>query len=168
MGFFRFGRPNVEELRRNHDLDGFVQALGYEKDASVRRAAAHALSSLRDRRAVEPLVAALVDPEWHVRDSVIVALGELGAPTAVPPLIAALRGGENRAARALERIGAPAVEPLIAVLEDPDRVVRASAAGALGRIGDARAAVPLQRVSREDENRYVREVAAEALCLLSG
>ena len=59
-------------------------------------------------------------------------------------------------------VGASAVEPLIAVLKDNDRGVRASAADALGQIGDTRAAEPLIAVL-QDGDRGVRTSAVIAL-----
>ena len=48
--------------------------------------------------------------------------------------------------------GAPAlVEPIIAMLEDDDELVRRSAIAALGRVGDARALKPLSAISVSDE-----------------
>ena len=56
-------------------------------------------------------------------------------------LIAALKDGRTRwdAADALVTIGAPAVEPLIAALKDPDLLARQGAAAALFEIQDSHA-----------------------------
>jgi HEAT repeat protein len=69
-----------------------------------RRNAAEALGELRDPRAVEPLIAALMESRREVRD---------------------------RAVGALRKIGAAAVEPLIAALKDPDPDLRFDAARVL-------------------------------------
>jgi HEAT repeat protein len=45
--------------------------------------------------------------------------------------------------KALEQIGTPAVDLLMAALKDTTRVVRMGAAGALEEIGDPRAVEPL-------------------------
>ncbi len=66
------------------------------------------------------------------------------------------------AASALARIGAAAVEPLIAALDDKDSVVRLRAAWALGRIGDERAVGKLVSTLR-DGDWSVRMRAADAL-----
>lgn len=57
---------------------------------------------------------------------------------------------------------APAVEPLIQLLDDKSLAVRGVAALALGRIGDPRALLPLL-LALEDESAYVRASAAEGL-----
>ena len=53
-----------------------------------RRAAAEALGQLGDKRAVEPLIAALQDDVENVRQAAAEALGQLGDERAVEPLIA--------------------------------------------------------------------------------
>jgi HEAT repeat protein len=69
------------------------------------------------------------------------------------------------AAEALVKIGAPAMEPLIAALKDKDSKdsdVRQAAAEALGEIKDPRAVEPLI-AALKDEVSNVREAAAQAL-----
>jgi len=68
-------------------------------------------------------------------------LGRLGDPQAVPVLLELLRGGK----------------------ED----VRYAAAIALGRLRDARATAPLQKVSQSDPQNFVRDAASRALKELS-
>ena len=163
-----------------------------DTDSLVRRAAAEALGRIGDARAVEPLSAALKDTDNGVRYHAAEALGQIGDPRAVEPLSAALKdtdsGVRYRAVEALDRlgwqpdrsevgaaywaakhawdncvrIGAPAVEPLSAVLGDEEWSVRQAAAGALGRIADACAVEPLVAALRDADGR-VRQAAAEAL-----
>ncbi len=80
------------------------------------------------------------------------------------PLIRALGDEDVRwyAVRALGSIGDPrAVEPLIATLTDPRELVRSAAAEALGRIGDPRAIEPLVVALRNNDKR--RDSVASAL-----
>jgi len=68
------------------------------------------------------------------------------------------------AARALGRIGAPAVPELRRALADVDPGVRIQAAEVLARIGpEAESAVPDLIVALEDESEQVRKAAARAL-----
>jgi HEAT repeat protein len=68
-----------------------------------------------------------------------------------------------KAAEALGRLGDPgAVEPLIDTLWDDDPRVRLKAAWALGRIGDSRAAAPLKRLYRM-EKEDMKESISEAI-----
>jgi HEAT repeat protein len=70
-------------------------------------------------------------------------------------------GTRWNAAEALGRLGDPrAVEPLIDTLWDDDARVRLKAAWALGMLGDPRALVPLQklyRIEREDARETIQE-----------
>ena len=70
------------------------------------------------------------------------------------------------AGMALSAIGAPAVEPLIAALNDKGSRVRKNAALKLGMIGDVRAFEPLV-AALNDKNAEVRGFAARALGILN-
>jgi len=110
---------------------------------------------------VEPLIAALKDGDQGIRRSATEALVKIGAP-AVEPLIAAFKDQDVRkyVARALSRIGDPrATEPLSAGLKDQNGDVRTAAAEALGHIG-APAVEPLMAAFKYQG---VRRYATEAL-----
>jgi HEAT repeat protein len=115
---------------------------------------------------IQGLIQALEDKNVNIRRRAIRALEKAG-PSAVEPLIAALKSEKSRAragaAEALGRIGdVRAVEPLIAALEDKIANVRSWAAKALGEIKDFRAVEPLIE-ALQDESTHVRSWAAEAL-----
>lgn len=62
MPLFKFSRrPNVQELKSREDMDGLIEALGYQDDHNIRLAAASALGWLGDSRAVKPLIYLLKD-----------------------------------------------------------------------------------------------------------
>lgn len=191
MGLFDgFFKPDVEGLERKRDVNGLIKALGYLPDNRVRSDAASALGNLRDARAVEPLIAAIRDPDWGVRNSAIRALGELGDPMAIQPLIEILKEDPCWVtASALKNlgwcphmdsisahywiglsdfqqcvsIGAPAVDPLVVALNDNDWKRRKEAANALGQIKDPRAVDFLIPALLNDAEGVVRSEAAEAL-----
>jgi HEAT repeat protein len=114
-----------------------------------------------------PLVAALKDKDPVVRFYASTALVALG-PEAIPPLVDLLRAereaDRERGVRVLTKIGAPAVEQMIALLLDrkAPNDARAAAARTLGIIGDARAITPLSATLR-DENSFLKQQAAIAL-----
>lgn len=87
--------------------------------------------------------------------------------SSVSTLIIALRTEDRRAHTLvvddLVRIGSPAVEALIAALEDANPGVRAGAARALGKIGDTRALNALISRLRHDTHAEVRKNAVWAL-----
>lgn len=101
-----------------------------------------------------------------VRAAACEALGKLGDPGVVGPLIRGL-GDEyadvrEPAHRALVSLGSAAVEPLIAGLDHRDRRIRAEVCRTLGDLGDSRAAESLiLRLS--DSDQYVRQAAQKAL-----
>ncbi len=95
-------------------------------------------------------------------------LGRIGHEDAIEPLIRTIgRGGATAhiAGQALGEIGGPAaVMPLIAVLTDPEReaIVRENAMRALGHIGDARAIDPIFEIAADRGYDYTY-TAANAL-----
>jgi len=163
-----------------------------EKDWFRRKEAAITLGEMGDERAVAPLITALRDDEWNVREAAEDALAMIGSP-AVEPLIKALREYQTRryiikvlgrikdervldplfvqlrneefkddATAALVEVGLPAVERLTAVLNDKDRNVRKHAALALGAIGLPEA-VDLLIEATQDEEWEVRMAAIAGL-----
>jgi hypothetical protein len=96
------------------------------------------------------------------------ALAKERNPTAVRPLIQALKYRGNRSLRVtiastLGEIGDPrATDSLIQALQDKDSNVRAAAATALGKIGDPRAAAPLEEALK-DQDADVESAATKAL-----
>jgi HEAT repeat protein len=166
-----------------------------DKDWFRRKDAAITLGEMGDPRAIAPLITALRDSEWNVREAAQDALAQIGPP-AVDALIKALREYQIRtfviqvlgkikdervldplmlqlrneefkdvATKALVEVGLPAVERLMAVLNDKDKNVRKHAVIALGEIGIAEAVEPLIEATK-DEDWTVRLQAIAALDLI--
>jgi HEAT repeat protein len=121
------------------------------------------------RAAVRPLIAALSDPDPLVRRQAAEALGKISDPRAVEPLITTLSDPDplirRQAIQALGKIKDPrAGKPLTEILIDTDEepYVRATAAGALGRIEQATAVNALIS-ALYDDNWVVRSRAVRAL-----
>jgi HEAT repeat protein len=146
----------VETLGRLGDrraVPAILAALG-DLDPDVVLAAVAALGRLRDPVAVAPL-ASLISGAFddRLKRRAARALGEIGAPAAIPALLYALHLPEARktAAAALAAIGAPAVPALLAELAAradaggyrAGDLVRRDVIEALGRIGDRRATAAL-------------------------
>jgi HEAT repeat protein len=109
------------------------------KDCSreVRVQAARVLGSFQDTKSILPLLKAMADSHWSVRES---------------------------AETALLNFGSDAVGLLIEALKKPSWTMRFRAARLLGEIGDPRAADPLRdAASRRGERKDVREVIEVSL-----
>ncbi len=108
--------------------------------------------SLRDSASdAGDLLRLLTDSEARIRRRAALAVGRVGLPAGVPPLVDVLRDGDpevrQMAAFALGLIGdRSARDPLIAALGDATPLVQGSAAEALGLIGDPAAAEPVARM----------------------
>lgn len=134
-------------------------ALAVPDPVARERAARAAAGAREDGDLVPALVAALDDPDRHVRHAAADALGATGDPRAVEPLIAALArettAAEQGMAAALGALGdARAVDPLVRALRDGDEELRRHAAEALVRL----AALPDQAAAAR-----AREALAGAL-----
>jgi HEAT repeat protein len=149
----RYVRPEAARvLGRIGDeraVEPLIAAFSSAGDLSLHRATAGALEKVGDQRALAPLIAALgkrYEDEDTLR-SVIWALARIGDPQAVEPLIGVLEHTgldvERDVAGALGRIGAQAVEPLIAAFQSEDeyrrKYTRRYIAEALGMTGNPRA-----------------------------
>jgi HEAT repeat protein len=153
------------------------------KHVRVRRCAICALAAMGPaaRPAFEPLLKCLQDAEGtsadasHVRIEAIGALGAIGDPRAVEPLVALLADPDRdvceRAADALGQLGEAAVDAVLLAFERPEdslkkRDIRtcSTAARALGQIGGAAAEAALcQAFQDPDAPREIRVAALSAL-----
>lgn len=139
------------ENREPQAIGALTSLLMDDPDMRVRQQAALALGRIG---AVEPLVDGLQAPDMQVRLLITQALGSLGDPRAVKPLIVALRDTHaevrSQAAFALAKMGEAALEPLLLTLRHTDPVARWSAARVLGSLGDPRAVPALERLANDD------------------
>jgi HEAT repeat protein len=144
-----------------------------QKEKGLRERAAVVLGEAGDRRAVQALLRALVDPEATVRARSVFALGETADPCAVEPLLGCLGDADwlvrVGAARALGRLESEsAVGPLATLLAADGRApVRRAAAKALGDIGGKAAVEPLIE-ALNDADGAVRRRARLSLRVLTG
>jgi len=140
-----------------------------DEDWAIREEAATMLGTLRDRRAVVPLVSVLRDGDRAVRDAAIAALLAIGEP-AVTTLGVCLSDPvltvQELASSVLATIAdARVLAPLMAALKSPDWIVRMHAAKALGRIQNPDAVAPLVPLL-QDSVKAVREETSTALAAI--
>ena len=135
-------------------------------DSHLRVASAEAVGTLKDPQAIDPLLTALQDENRAVRRAVTLALGKLRDVRTVSSLVKALQDPDwevqNNAARALEAIGEPAIDPLFQTLNDESKYLRRAAVRILGKIGDIRAEEPLTKLL-QNEDRELQIAVKEAL-----
>ncbi|HII76267.1 MAG TPA: HEAT repeat domain-containing protein [Methanolinea sp.] len=131
--------PDVQAMKERRDYHGLTKALRH-RDPRVQWKAARALGDLGEE-SLDHLIGAL-ETTWNreARLGIIEALGLIGGPRVV--------------------------SPLVAQMEDRSNEVRWEAAMALGETGDL-AAIPALRKALEDEDKYVRYGAALSLQKLS-
>ena len=138
------------------------------EDSDVREVALRALARIADPRAVQPLIQALETAEGWLAPRIADILTRHGEAV-VEPLVTMLNDGNHRPARAwaanvLGEVRAHRAFPsLVRLLGDPEDEVRAKAATALGRLGDARAVGYLLEHLLTDPAPFVRARIAAAL-----
>lgn len=162
-------REALAEIGDAATVDALVGLLK-DADHEVRRGAAQALGIIGDKRAVEPLIAA-VRSDRMIRQTAAIALGALGDARAVDALLAALEDEKDDSyrgsiARALGNLGArQAVDALVAVIaqDKPGRPSSAAqgAAEALVKIADQKAVEPLMVLLKE--GRFAAAKAVEGI-----
>lgn len=167
--------------------DELVRVAQTDPDDAVTAAAIDALNQI-GIEAVEKLITQITDTEFgngadwakvqafvkalsaeipELRMAAANALGELGEPKAVSPLVDRLNDTDprirERAARSLGMLGDPrAVDPLIRYLDDTHPRVRREVAESLGTIGSDRAVSALRDLL-DDPNETVRRIAIDGL-----
>jgi HEAT repeat protein len=156
-------------------------------NAAVRQKAAEELGHNKSSRAVEPLIAALNDPDFGVQNRAAIALGEIKDPRAVQPLMATItdaakngkatkgpdgeysvtdeqrsrRDVAQNAAEALGNLGAPALDVLMAAFKDKDEDL--SGYGNAGLVKMGAPAVDALIAEVRDPNSGVRSGAVQIL-----
>ena len=153
------------------DVSGLIEALRRETDPTQQTRLIEQLGARRASDAVD-LLAQRAIANGLESGAAIVALGQIGDPRAIEPLIACFRYGALAwiAKDALRDIGPASVEPLIAALEHPNPDTRFNAIRTLAELGDLRAANALDAARRDDPDDDNRELARSTLkgLLLAG
>jgi HEAT repeat protein len=125
--------------------------------------AVETLGQVGDDRAVEPLAALLSNRRPEIAAAAARSLGDIGSNLAVEPLLQNAVESESsqvkaEAEKALIKIGASAVKPLLEQINSSNPQERKTAVRILGEIGDERAFQPL--ISALDDNSLQPELQA--------
>lgn len=174
------------ELRDERVVEPLIEALKYEK---TKEDVIEALGKVDDERAVNTLIAIIKNKneDFDNREAAVVALAEINN-NYIPPLIESFatplddrwtvplifqKAAGSKVQDVIERIGEPAVEPLIEILKKSQKgewapYVRQEVTKILGRFGDKRAVEPLiAALRRGNEDRKIlwreRQYIAKAL-----
>jgi HEAT repeat protein len=131
-------RQRYDRQTKGGNIDEFARQLNSE-DATERLQGLRSMSESNDPKAVEYLVQALGDPDMRIKAKAIDACGSLRATDATPVLIQQL------------------------FLRGTDEEVKRRILAALGKIGDARAAKPIQEFLSRDLDHATRGTAVFAL-----
>ena len=148
------------------DASQALETLRHGEEHARRRVVADLAASGR-REALAPLLVAVGDESWAVRQAAIEALARVAPEALLPVLEAALRDGDDASARnaAMEiyvRLGASATAPLLALARDGDEEVRLFACVMLGSIRDEASVSGLVK-ALSDPDTNVRHAAATSL-----
>jgi HEAT repeat protein len=143
-------------------VDPLIAQLSHDHP-DARRAAVDALARLGDAKAIEPVVKRLDDDKAGVRNAAVRALKQFRRQPRTPEETIAFAIA-TRDVVMLATLGKTASDRLIGFLSHKIADSRATAAAALGKIGDTRAVDPLIRLLGDAEETVgVRNAAAEAL-----
>lgn len=154
-------------IQERTTVPALVAALG-DRSATVRREVAFALGLMGDTTAVQAIASHWErEPDPGARETMVTAIGYLGAKAGAPTIARALtapRESERRAAAlAAARIRARSLaSPLTAHAEDARPEMRWRVAYALGKIGDLAGAPALRNLAL-DKDEMVRMTAARAI-----
>jgi HEAT repeat protein len=117
-------------------VDALLDAL-HDHQPAVQQAAGEALSKI-GKPAVETLIQELLEPASRIQEPVMEALGKIGDPRGIEPLIPMLVHKNpplrETAAIALTRIGLPSIGPLVETLTFDDQELRMAACAVLERM----------------------------------
>lgn len=166
----RFGKPDprpVAQLKEERNVDGLMSVLLRNMDDDMREAAAQALGSLGDTRAVDSLIESLADPAPRVRKEAAKALGKIKAPPSIEHLIRLLVDRSDIVVRAAATAlrgfrDSQSFEMLASGISNKDRGIREVLTYLLKIYRDDRAIKPLVS-ALGDEEWTVRCLALEAL-----
>lgn len=140
------------------------------KDYEVREQAAKRLGTLKNPKAVNPLIKVLNDEDYGVRKVAAIALGRIGDAKAIEPLMNLLYDKEpvvvKAALKALVNIGELSLEPLAGLLRTGSTKMKIIAIDGLGSIGGKQATDALIAAS-SNSNPKIRKAIVLALAKIN-
>ena len=125
-------------------IDAVLQLIR-DDDEDIRRSAIEILNQTKDENAVSHLIEATRDKDWWVSERAVDALAAIGNKRAMPRLQEMLLAGTPRSmpvvVRAIGKLGDyKSVEPLLALINRPEKDIRVEVIQALAKLSDERRA----------------------------
>ena len=125
-------------------IDAVLQLIR-DDDEDIRRSAIEILNQTKDENAVSHLIEATRDKDWWVSERAVDALAAIGNKRAMPRLQEMLQAGAPRSMpvviRAIGKLGDyKSVEPLLTLINRPEKDIRVEVIGALAKLSDERRA----------------------------
>ncbi|MEO5355928.1 MAG: HEAT repeat domain-containing protein [Nitrospirae bacterium YQR-1] len=160
----------LSELKGENIVKFFIIMLKDAGDESMRRLAAEFFSRVPDESALEPLIKALDDTDWWVREKAVAALGTLKNPRAIEPLSKMMDDEEIKGVipDALLKIGGKdVIPPLLTLMNDRQKRVRVEALRALGKLRMPETVPQIKELLNADDD-DVKMEAVEALKKITG
>lgn len=154
----------LAEMKPLRALPDLLSALG-DSDWNIQKRAAHVLGEIGDTRVAPDLMDALFSQDSAVIEEAALALGKIGNADAVPKLLIVLKAKDMCALFDRERTQPNCFEDVAALGEFAMEIsrLRASAARALGQIGDPGAVEALTEALYDPHITAPNEEAAKAL-----
>ncbi|MBD3180770.1 hypothetical protein GF312_00660 [Candidatus Poribacteria bacterium] len=140
-----------------------------DPNLEVRRAATKATWEIVDKPPINVVLKAMKDEDAQVRNYAVLSASKTGSAEVIKPLVKVLKTDQddqvkNSSAKALEKFGSPAVNDLIAILNNKSDIeLTIRVVQVLGNIGDRRAIKPMEKVYEEANNPLLKNETAKAL-----
>ena len=163
---------SIAAIEDRESLGSLRKRLSEETDQSVRKELVVALGKFKDKASLPLLTSALRDPKTTdaVRDAALEAVAAIGGDAAIQALVELLARTDlpsDRQVRVIAALGnaksKPALPTLLKKLADRAADVRASAAEAVGKIGETKGVVAKVVPLLKDKDLAVRKAAINTL-----
>ena len=161
------------QMKAHYKFESLLKA----NDPLLKRYAARTLGWWKIRKALPALIGALNEKQGNIRADIIWAIGKIGTPAAVMPLVDTFRNDPDLDSRRnavislaaqpfeQDKVQAEIKKVFKEGLKDPDQIIRTHAAAGMGHFNQNSQMVEnlLEQALKADENIYVKRTLARIL-----